>query len=494
MNFLKRLSAFVRNNILFVVLLGVFFIAALILGVVRYQTYLDGFDYSVFTQTLWHYSQLDVPRSSFRDVNVILGDHFHPLLVLLTPLFWIWNNPIVLTVVQPVMFALSAIPLYLLAKKHLGLSNALLISTAYLVSHGIQYTLFYDFHEIALAVPLISLLIYAIDTQRYRVVIASAATLCLVKEELILLVAMAGLVLIVRNKKYKLGAALFLIPLIFIAVLTKVIMPAFAGSGKYYAYWTYDAYGKNAPDLIVRALRNPFSFVSKVAHDIGGNPVKSDTLFVLILSSAITLFGSWYALLAVPDIAIRMLSDRGTFYWSYYFHYGAILMPIIFFCFIDVARKLKLRLPKKYKESGILLLCTVLLSYNVGIMLYKNFPFAQLFNNEFYTLNYDVRRGEKAVHAIVGPNASVTAPVVITPHYANRDEVYVLTDKGRWHTQENTLLNKQPNTDYVLINEKLPITDVDPSYDYTDLEKDITDIGYKRQYYDKSTGWIIYHK
>ncbi len=148
MSILHQIKAFIRNNKIFMSLLGVFFVVALIVSYVRYHTYLDGFDYAVFTQTLWHYSHFQLPRSSIRDVNLILGDHFHPLLIILTPLFWIWNNPAVLLPVQPLLFALSAVPLYLLAKKHFKRNNALLISAAYLLSHGLQYALFFDFHEI----------------------------------------------------------------------------------------------------------------------------------------------------------------------------------------------------------------------------------------------------------------------------------------------------------------------------------------------------------
>ncbi len=475
---------------LFAAVLCVFFIVALIVSVARYQTYLDGFDYTVFVQTLWHYSEFSAPSSSVRDVNNILGDHFHPLLVVLTPLFWIWNNPAVLLFVQPLLFAISAVPLYLLAKRHFGRNSALCISVAYLASHGIQFALFFDFHEIALAVPLVSLLIYAIDREQYRIVAVSAVALCLIKEELILMVAMAGIILVVRNKQYKLGAAMFFAALAFLAVLTKVIMPAIAGQHRYYAYWTYDSYGANAVDMVKNIVMSPFRFIDKAWGDITGNTTKTQTAWTLILSSGFTVFLSWYALLALPDLAIRLLSERGTFYWSYWFHYGAILMPVIFFCFIDVLRKIQ----RYYSGRWLVVLPAALAVFNIGLMSDKNFPFAQIFNPELYSLHGQVRSGEQKVKDIVGPSSSITAPVVILPHFANRSEAYLLTDKGRWYTDENVVLTREPNSTYVIMNELLPITDVDPSYDYNDLQNDIKGVGYKQIYSDKPSGWIIYQK
>lgn len=377
----------------------------------------------------------------------------------------------------------------MLAKKHFKRNNALLISTAYLLSHGLQFALFFEFHEIALAVPLVSLVIYAIDTEKYKTVIVSCVLLCLLKEELVLLSAMVGLVLILKKHKYKLGSAVFVGSLVFFVALTKLFMPLLAGKAKYNEYWTYDSYGSNVSDVIKNTVTKPFDMVSKIYHDVFQNNVKTSTIWILILSSGFSVFFSWYVLLALPNLGVRLLSDRGTFYWNYWFHYGAILMPVIFFCFIDVLRKVQKRVSSRWVTG----LCVVLCLYSVGIMLHKDFPFAQLFNNELYSLNSDVRNGESAVHGIVG-SSSITAPAVITPHFANRQSIHLLTDKGRWYTDENIVLTGQPDTAFVVLNKKLPITDVEPYYTYDDFDYDLKEIGYRVIHSDTSSGWIVYKK
>jgi uncharacterized membrane protein len=271
-------------------------------------------------------------------------------------------------------------------------------------------------------------------------------------------------------------------------------MPFLAGKGRYNDYWTYGSYGTSVGDVIKNAAPAPTDFITKVYQNISQNPTKTDTLWVFVLSSGFTVFFSWYALLAVPNLLVRMLSDAGTFYWSYWFHYGAVLMPIIFFCVIDVLRKIQTRAPAKHRKRLITTLCVAVCVYSFGLMFDKNLPYAQIFNPEFYSLNYQVRSGEGEVKEIVGDTSSITAPVVIMPHFANRESVHLLTDKGRWYADEPTVLTDPPATDYVLLNEKLPITDVDPSYQYADLRRDVEEIGYRLLYSNTETGWIIYQK
>lgn len=481
---------FVRQNRLFILLASLFMAVGILVGTARYITYIDGFDYTIFSQTLWHYSNFNAPSSSMRDVNNILGDHFHPLLVVLTPLYWIWNNPAVLLIVQPFFFALSSVPLYLVAKKHFNRNNALFIATAYLMSHGLQFALYFDFHEIALAVPVVSLLIYAIDTEKYKTVIVACVMLCLLKEEMVLLSAMAGIVLICKRRKYALGIAIFVGSLAFFMALTKLIMPALAGRDKYNAYWTYDSYGSDLTDVIKNAVSRPFNFISNMYHGVFQNSTKTATLWVLALSCFFSIFLSWYGLLAIPNLAVRLMSDRGTYYWNYWFHYGAILMPIIFFSFIDVLRRYKDRLSSRVVTS----LCISLLIFNIGLMIGKGFPFSRIVNPSFYSLSKEVRQGENEVQKIVGKNSSITAPVVITPHFSNRESIHLLTDKGRWYIDENIVRTGEPNTDYVILNTKLPITDVEPYYTYGDFDRDLSQIGYKAIYSNQSSGWIIYKK
>ena len=49
----------------------------------------------------------------------LLGDHFHPALMLLAPAYWIWDDARVLLVVQALLLAASSLPLFWWARPRL---------------------------------------------------------------------------------------------------------------------------------------------------------------------------------------------------------------------------------------------------------------------------------------------------------------------------------------------------------------------------------------
>ena len=53
-----------------------------------------------------------------------LGFHVDPFLLVLAPLFWIWSSPLLLLVVQALAVASGALPVFWLARKHLGSPRA----------------------------------------------------------------------------------------------------------------------------------------------------------------------------------------------------------------------------------------------------------------------------------------------------------------------------------------------------------------------------------
>ena len=61
----------------------------------RYATYeAKGYDLGIFDQVVRQYALFNAPLSSVKGVDFhILGDHFHPILALLAPFYWVWPDP-----------------------------------------------------------------------------------------------------------------------------------------------------------------------------------------------------------------------------------------------------------------------------------------------------------------------------------------------------------------------------------------------------------------
>ena len=111
----------------------IYFLAFSFLSVAKHEALNStAYDLAIFDQTIWGYSSGENLFNTVRGV-VLLGDHAHPILFILAPLYWICSNVNILLIFQALLIALTAIPLYLAAKKILKNDTAaMLLSLGYL--------------------------------------------------------------------------------------------------------------------------------------------------------------------------------------------------------------------------------------------------------------------------------------------------------------------------------------------------------------------------
>src|SRR5438270_10054150 len=105
-------------------------LAAIVYGsisVYRHNVFASGaFDLGVQDQTVWGYSQLRMIPNTVAMIPNLLGDHFHPILMAIAPLYWIWSDARVLLLAQAALLAVAGIPVFWWAKPRLGLWPAIL--------------------------------------------------------------------------------------------------------------------------------------------------------------------------------------------------------------------------------------------------------------------------------------------------------------------------------------------------------------------------------
>lgn len=154
-------------------------------------------DLGIFTELAKQYSQFDAPTVDIKGPEFnLLGDHFHPLLVLLGPVYKLFPSGLTLLVLQDLLFALSSVPITLLAVKRLGKSLGAIVGIGYAMSWGLWSAVESQFHEIAFAVPLLAYgLARWLDTKgNSRSALVAVGLLVFVKEDLGLTVCAVGLV------------------------------------------------------------------------------------------------------------------------------------------------------------------------------------------------------------------------------------------------------------------------------------------------------------
>ncbi len=93
----------------------------------------------------------------------LLGDHFHPLVALWAPLYWVWPDPRMLLAAQAALVAASVVPVVRFSRRRLGPAASLAVGAVYGLSWPLQRMIQFDVHEIAFAVPLIAVVVDQLD-------------------------------------------------------------------------------------------------------------------------------------------------------------------------------------------------------------------------------------------------------------------------------------------------------------------------------------------
>src|SRR5256714_11419954 len=98
-----------------------------VLSILRHRAFETGrFDLGNMVQAVWstaHGRPLRVTDLHGDQVSR-LAAHVDPILVLFAPLWWLWPSPQLLLVAQALVVALGAVPVFLLARKHLRSARA----------------------------------------------------------------------------------------------------------------------------------------------------------------------------------------------------------------------------------------------------------------------------------------------------------------------------------------------------------------------------------
>jgi uncharacterized membrane protein len=251
-----------------------------------------------------------------------LAAHFDPILIALAPFWWVWPRPEMLLTVQAVALALGALPVFWLARKHLGSDRtALGFGLAYLLYPALQWLALNEFHPVALATPLLLYAIWYLDEDRLVAFAAFAAAACLCKEEIPLVVAALGVWYAVSRRRPVPGAVIAAAGMGAAVVAIGVVIPHFNEGASSAFYGRYDEVGGSPGGILRTAIHDPGQLLS-VAFDERGLRY----LATLILPLAALCLASPLVLVAAPELAINLLSATPT-QTSVYFHYTAGAIP-----------------------------------------------------------------------------------------------------------------------------------------------------------------------
>ncbi|WP_254792779.1 DUF2079 domain-containing protein [Streptomyces sp. CC77] len=309
-----------------------------------------GFDLGIFDQAVRSYADFALPRSAIKNVHhefppgfSVLGDHFSPVLALLAPLYWVWDDPRTLIVAQAALFA-AGVPVVRRIARHCFAGAAPAAVRRAADTAGLVYALgwplanaaYSGFHEVAFAVPVTLLMLERGLARRHGTAALWAAVLCTVKEDMGLVVGLFGALLAVRAHRAgsrggrTTGLVLMVAGPAVTAVAVRWFLPAMGGVPGY--YWSYGRVGADPGEALVRLVTEPWA-VALVAVT---PTVKVALLAWLLGTLALLPLGSPTFLPALPLLAERVLSDNPN-HWPAIHHYDAFLWPILLTAALETA-------------------------------------------------------------------------------------------------------------------------------------------------------------
>lgn len=399
------------------------------LSILRHQHFnSSAFDLGIFDQAIWQYSEFQAPYITVRSNRLtenILGDHFHPILVLLAPLYWLTDSVEALLIMQALLFAVAIVPIFLFTEKRLGQLAGYLFAISYAIFWGVQKAVEFDFHEIALAVPLVALAIYFIDEKKWRAYFVCLVLLLLTKENLSILVFFFGVYLLTLRQFKRALISMGAGAVWFVAV-TKVFIPYFIDpettridrANNYYRYWSYNNLGSSPLNVLLNAIKNPLLII-KTLFSPGA---KLHTYWLLFHPFLFLAFFSPLFILAIPLLAERFLSENASL-WTADFHYTAVLAPVLVMASVDGLSRITQRIKKVSPRYLIIAASCLVLLLNLRLL--PQFPLWNLTTPSHWRLTSSDLTGRRAL-SLIPPGASVITQGPITPHLTHRRIVYVL--------------------------------------------------------------------
>jgi uncharacterized membrane protein len=389
----------------------------------------SSYDSVIFDQAVRAYAHFHLPVVPVKGIHnelggsfVLLGDHFSPVLALLAPVYWIWDDVPALLLAQAVLFASSLPLVWIFIRRLLGPAIAYLVAAAYALAWGFSSALATDFHEVAFAVPLVALALERAQARRPGSAALAALALLAVKEDFGPFVATFGIYLAVLGWR-RLGVGLMAGGVAGFYLTTKVAIPYFGGH--HYAYWSYNALGPDLPSALWRVIRHPLDALRLATH----SEVKQRTLRWLFLPWGLLPLISPIALLTVPLLAERFFSTNWH-YWSTAFHYSAVLMPILAMGAADGLARLLRLLPISVRFRRLIAVAGGAAALAVAVAALPQFAFGALLDRSWWSTT-PIMKAASAITARVPDGVTIEADSRLGPHLTRRTHVLLLDQKPR---------------------------------------------------------------
>ena len=348
--------------------------------------------------------------------------HNDIILALLAPFYFIFSGPQTLLVIQVIIIALGAIPIYLLSKlilksKYLGI----IFAFTYLMYPPLQRANNFDFHAVMLATSFLLFMFYFFWSKKYWASLLFFLLSIISKEQIPLTTGFFSFLMMIfayrehDRKKLFFSSLIFLISVVWFTISIWVIAPYFRG-GQHFALYRYKSIGDGPVEIIENIVTKPALYINLIF-----NSENSKYLFLLLLPLAFfSLFSPIYLIMAAPEFLINFLSSHSQMR-GIDNHYAAVIIPFVFISAIFGVKEIMKRKILDGRKISILLIAFILvMSYDKGLLPYSKDSSLRM----FLTYRSEIDSVKIWENKLKNENISVSISGSLGPHFSQRIKIY----------------------------------------------------------------------
>lgn len=383
------------------------------LALARHEAFASDFDLGIFTQYTWLLGHLHDPFNTIvlRD---LLGDHVEPGLVLLAPLGTLGVAAPGILVAQTLALAATVPVLHRLAREH-GATGwvAAVPALLWCASPVVLHPALLDFHPEALVPLLLATGCLLLARGRTGWFVVTAVLACAMKEDVGLVYAALGLVLVWEGRR-RLGSVLAASALAYSLVAVYVVLPAFGNaSGQEFGPRFAGGRGDSYVDVAWYSVLHPLTTIQQTLtlEDLG------IVLLLLLTTGGLCLLAPRWLLLAVPPTALNLFSAY-TLQHTIDYHYWIVAVGAVAVAGAVGAGRVGASgrpLALGWGAAAGIVLLSLSLQWSAAIV-------------RQVRAEWPRRTDREAIVAAIPRNASVAAPMQMLAHVADRRRVYVLPE------------------------------------------------------------------
>jgi uncharacterized membrane protein len=402
-----------------------------------YYSLRSGYDLGIYDSLLWNMlhggSFFKTPpwagpgRSHF-------GNHAEFFAYMLVPLYAIRQNGGTLLIIQSVILGSAAIPLYKLARRHIGPWPACLLALVYLIYPALHGENLFEFHFLPLGPFLLWWAWYFLEARRnwWAALFVLFTLSC--REDVSSWVAVLGAYLLFSGRRPKAGLLLAVIGTTYCFVLKFWAMP-YVGGGESFTDIYKDLLptgAKSFGSVVATLLGNP----AYTAHTLAEMSKLIFMLQILLPLALLPFRRPIWLILAIPGFFFTVLSTRYSPLISINFQYSAHWIAF-FFPGVAIAldwmsqRAASRTLAVRARRTALATMVAMSLpiSYQYGAIFQQTNSYGGPIKYVF-GVNAEGQRRHDAAERLrrhLPPLAKVTASGFTTPYLSNRPDAYNMT-------------------------------------------------------------------